>query len=241
MGKEDVFVRKKIGLAAAVLLLVCLMILCHKAGETLRRGIEESRETGAQTAKNDNLIVLDAGHGGIDAGKLGVNGAEEKEINFKIAIYTKELLEKEGIQVVMTRSDDGRLGESQVEDLKARVSVMNENRPALAVSIHQNSYHEESVKGPQVFYYTDSKEGEKAAGIIQNSLAETTGDHSKEAKANNTYYILKKTEVPVVIVECGFLSNYEEAEKLAQEEYQRQIAQAVARGIAEYVGADGGR
>ena len=69
----------------------------------------------------------------------------------------------------------------------------------------------------------------------------TTGGHRKEAKANNTYYILKKTEVPVVIVECGFLSNYEEAEKLAQEEYQRQIAQAVARGIAEYVGADGGR
>lgn len=233
--------RKKIGLAAVVVLLVCLMILCHKAGETLRVSIEEGRETGAQTAQYDNLIVLDAGHGGIDAGKLGVNGAEEKEVNLKIALFIKELLEKEDIQVVMTRSDDERLGESQVEDLKARVSVMNENRPALVVSIHQNSYHEEAVKGHQVFYYTDSKEGEKAAAMIQKSLTEMTGNDGKQAKANNTYYILKKTEVPVVIVECGFLSNYEEAQKLVQEEYQRQIARAVARGVVEYVGTDSDR
>ena len=137
----------------------------------------------------------------------------------------------------MTRTEDERLAETQVEDLKARVSLMNEEKPALVVSIHQNSYHEESVHGAQVFYYADSTESERAAGIIQEALKEIDPDNTKAAKPNRTYYILKKTEVPVVIAECGFLSNYEEAEKLADEEYRQKLAEAVAKGILEYINA----
>ena len=104
----------------------------------------------------------------------------------------------------MTRETDEQLAQSKVEDLKYRVKIMNEVSPVLAVSIHQNSYHEENVFGAQVFYYQTSTEGEKAAGIIQDALQKVNPDNNQKIKANNTYYILKKTEVPTVIVECGF-------------------------------------
>ena len=135
----------------------------------------------------------------------------------------------------MTRTEDERLAESQVEDLKARTDFMNKEKPDLVISIHQNSYHEESVSGAQVFYYTDSKQSERAAGFIQEALKEIDPQNTKKAKGNNTYYILKKTEVPVVIAECGFLSNYEEAEKLADEGYQQKLAEAVAKGVVQYL------
>src|SRR5699024_5545690 len=102
------------------------------------------------------------GHGGKDPGKVAVNGVEEKDINLKIALFTKEYLEAEGVEVVMTRAEDERLADTQVGDLKQRVSLMNSQNPVLAVSIHQNSYHEESVRGAQVFYYADSEEGKAA-------------------------------------------------------------------------------
>ena len=186
------------------------------------------------------VVVIDAGHGGKDPGKVGVNDALEKDINLQIAGKLKEELEARGISVLMTREEDQGLYDEnadnkQVQDLKRRVELINETAPALAVSIHQNSYHEESVSGAQVFYYTDSKESERAAGFIQEALKEIDPQNTKKAKGNNTYYILKKTEVPVVIAECGFLSNYEEAEKLADEKYQQKLAEAVAKGVVQYL------
>lgn len=229
-------VRVKICAAAAMALFLAAAVLCRMTGEWLWKGTAESRETSVQgKASNGNLVILDPGHGGYDGGKVGVNGVEEKEINLKISLAINELLQKEGITVQMTRSDDDRLGETQTEDLKQRVKQMNESEASLVVSIHQNSYHEENVSGAQVFYYTDSSEGKRAAEILQECLREIDPENTKQAKANNTYYILKKTSVPVVIVECGFLSNYEEAEKLADEAYQNQAAEAVTKGILQYL------
>ena len=170
-----------------------------------------------------------------DSGKVGINGVKEKDINLTITNSVKKILEKENIQVIMTRETDEQLAQSKVEDLKYRVKIMNEVSPVLAVSIHQNSYHEENVFGAQVFYYQTSTEGEKAAGIIQDALQKVNPDNTKKIKANNTYYILKKTEVPTVIVECGFLSNYKEAQKLVTEDYQKSVAEAVAEGILSYI------
>ena len=138
----------------------------------------------------------------------------------------------------MTRTEDERLAENQVEDLKARTALVNKEKPDLVVSIHQNSYHEESVSGAQVFYYTDSEQSKRAAELIQEALQEMDPENTKQAKGNNTYYILKKTEVPVVITECGFLSNYEEADKLADGEYQQELAEAVVKGILRYLEMD---
>ena len=185
-------------------------------------------------AHNKRTVVVDAGHGGPDGGKTGVNGKLEKELNLIIAEKVKKHLEEEGIEVIMTREEDGWLAESRIGDLKERVRIMNESKADLAVSIHQNSYHEESVFGAQVFYYTTSGEGKAAAEILQNELLEIDPENKKREKANNTYYILKKTEVPTVIVECGFLSNHKEAEKLSDEEYQGKIAEAVVKGIKSF-------
>ena len=109
----------------------------------------------------------------------------------------------------------------------------------LAVSIHQNSYSSEEVHGAQVFYYSHSTEGERAAKIMQEILRDVDKGNTRQAKANDIYYMLKRTEVPVIIVECGFLSNRQEAALLITEEYQEKMAQAIAQGILEYtVGKD---
>lgn len=225
--------KTKIKFMAAAALLISLVLLCQSAGKVLRKEIQEGRAVSSETGSA--VVLLDPGHGGMDAGKTGVNGAEEKEINLKIALYIKKLLEKENIDVVMTRTEDQRLAETQVEDLKERVRIMNKANPVLAVSIHQNSYHEGGVHGAQVFYYGDSAEGKEAGEIMQRLLNENIPDNRKEAKANRSYYILKKTEVPVIIVECGFLSNYEEAQKLADEKYQQTMADVIKEGILSYI------
>ena len=227
---------KKLGTVAAAVALIGLIFLCQAGGAILKKGFAEGKETSGRAAgKEGYLVIIDAGHGGLDAGKVGVNGEEEKEINLNIALKIKKLLKQQKIAVKMTRTEDERLAESQVEDLKARTDFMNKEKPDLVISIHQNSYHEESVSGAQVFYYTDSKQSERAAGFIQEALKEIDPQNTKKAKGNNTYYILKKTEVPVVIAECGFLSNYEEAEKLADEKYQQKLAEAVAKGVVQYL------
>ena len=192
--------------------------------------------SGENVKKGKTIVALDAGHGGDDPGKIGVNNAEEKEINLEIAEQVKALLEEEEIEVLMTREDDTMLAKEadtnkKVQDMKARVQKINEAAPALVVSIHQNSYSEESIHGAQVFYYTHSEAGKKAAEIMQKELLSVDPENTRQAKANDTYYLLKRTEVPTIIVECGFLSNYEEAEKLIYPEYQKQLSQAIVKGI----------
>ena len=228
--------RKKAG---ALLVMICLgviILLCWEAGEHLKDKILRSLETAAEARTGKQTVVLDSGHGGSDSGKVGINGAKEKEINLLIAKEIRRLLEKEKIEVIMVREKDEELGKSKVEDLKYRVSLMNEKKPSLAVSIHQNSYHEEYVKGAQVFYYGNSGDAERLAELIQTRLKEGVDpENNRQAKANESYYLLKKTSIPVVIVECGFLSNWEEAKLLQEEEYQNRIAWAVAMGTIRYL------
>ena len=234
------FLRKKVGALLMMILLAGVIFVCGKAGRAVWEG--PGRDGGIETAADlpeDSglLVILDPGHGGMDGGKTGVNGAEEKTINLQISLEIKGILEEAGVSVELTREGDDRLADTQAEDLKKRVSIMNSRKPVLAVSIHQNSYHEEDVSGAQVFYYTDSSEGKRAAEILQEYLKKAVPENTKEAKANSAYYILKKTEVPVVIVECGFLSNREEAENLTDQAYQKKIAEAAAQGILDYIGA----
>ena len=218
--------------AAGMLAVIMLIILCQILSLKLEKRIDNyNRAKETFKISGDALIILDAGHGGLDSGKIGINDQEEKDINLKIALKIKKLLEEQGISVMMTRSADERLSETQTEDLKARTEIMNRSNAALAVSIHQNSFRDSSVSGAQVFYYPDSDEGRKAADAIQEELNDMQPDNRKEVKANDTYYILKNTEIPVVIVECGFLSNYTEAEKLADDSYQSVVAGAADRGI----------
>lgn len=204
-------------------------------------GGEQPENSGGEGTENSNkqakaaLVILDAGHGGFDPGKIGINGALEKDVNLAISQKVKKYLEEQGFRVIMTRENGGALSDSKVEDLKARVALINEESPSIAVSIHQNSYSQESIHGAQVFYYTHSKGGEEAAKILQEAMLEVDPENNRQAKANDTYYLLKKTKETTVIVECGFLSNQKEADLLVTEEYQEKIASSVANGIRKYL------
>lgn len=196
---------------------------------------KENKKEDNMKRADDALIVLDSGHGGVDPGKIGINGTLEKEVNLNIAKKVESYLKKQGYTVIMTRETDEGLADSKVEDLKTRVSLINDKKPLIAVSIHQNSYSQESIHGAQIFYYTHSKSGEKAAKILQEAMLDVDQDNTRQAKENDTYYLLKKTKIPTVIVECGFLSNQKEADLLITEEYQEKMAAAVAKGIHEYI------
>lgn len=188
-------------------------------------------------------VVIDAGHGGRDPGKVGINGVLEKDLNLEIALLLKQFLEADDIRVILTRDSDVGLydenaSNKKVQDMKRRVALIEEAHPVITVSIHQNSYHEESVHGAQVFYYTNSAEGKKLADVIQEELIEKADpDNKKQAKANDSYYLLKKTGTPIVIVECGFLSNSAEAEKLCTDSYRERIAWAIHMGVVRYLNA----
>ncbi|MCM1100365.1 MAG: N-acetylmuramoyl-L-alanine amidase [Clostridium sp.] len=189
-------------------------------------------------------VVIDAGHGGIDPGKIGINGAAEKDVNLEIALLVKSYLEMQDVKVVLTRETqdglyDADASNKKVQDMKRRIAIIEETDPDLTVSIHQNSYPEEYVHGAQVFYYTGSKEGERLAELLQDSLVERLDpDNHRQVKANDSYYLLKKTTSPIVIVECGFLSNGEEAEKLCDKFYRERVAWAVHIGILQYLYTD---
>ncbi len=192
-------------------------------------------------ASNQEGIVIDPGHGGIDSGKLGINNSLEKEINLQISKKLKGYLEQEKIKVSMTREDDNGLYSEKAynkkaEDMQKRCQIISQENPMLTVSIHQNSFEDESVDGPQVFYYEESPEGKSAAECIQEELNLFVGeDRARQIKSNDNYYMLKKTSSPTVIVECGFLSNWEEAKLLSSEEYQKQIAEVICKGIIKYL------
>ena len=179
-------------------------------------------------------VVIDAGHGGDDPGKIGINGASEKDINLRITEKLRQYLEADGIRVVLTReTEDGLYDASapnkKVQDMKRRIEKIEQTDPVLTVSIHQNSYPEEYVHGAQVFYYNGSSGGEQLAGLIQTQLVQDLDpENHRQIKPNDSYYLLKKTKGTIVIVECGFLSNAEEDLLLQSGAYQTKLASALA-------------
>ncbi|WP_304943463.1 N-acetylmuramoyl-L-alanine amidase CwlD [Vallitalea guaymasensis] len=187
------------------------------------------------------VVVVDAGHGGFDPGKVGVNGELEKDINISIAIKLKEYLEYSKVHVVMTREDDGGLynessNNKKREDMNKRKEIINTSGGDILVSIHQNSFSQEKYKGAQVFYYASSDDGKKLAQYIQQEIKTfVDNENNRQVKDSNSYFILKQTNIPGVIVECGFLSNYSEAELLMTDIYQDKIAWAIYIGIMKFL------
>lgn len=219
---------------AALLIMVSVYILAYP------RTVQTTSGEVA-TEKKKPCVVIDAGHGGADPGKVGINGALEKDINLEIAKKLQMFLEMADVEVILTRDSDAGLydenaSNKKVQDMKRRVSIIEEAHPVMTVSIHQNSYHEEYVHGAQAFYYKSSEQSKELAEKIQQALLNGVDSENKRtAKSNDSYYLLKKTSSPIVIVECGFLSNNEEALKLESEYYQEKLAWAIHLGILQYI------
>lgn len=200
--------------------------------EALSTPVEEERQF---------TVVLDAGHGGQDGGKVSVDGYLEKDINLAIVQYLKTYLEAADVHVVLTRTDGNGLYQESDEnkkraDMNKRCSIIEMADADVVVSIHQNSYPDASVFGAQVFYYADSAQGLALAECIQERFDYVLGDKNRRSvKPNTDYYLLKNVSVPIVIVECGFLSNPEEAQLLESEAYQQNVAWTIQMGIMEYL------
>lgn len=206
--------------------------------------LASSGEVQSKPKQERPCVVIDAGHGGADPGKVSVDGSLEKDINLAIARKLQKFLEMEDVDAVLTRESDAGLydenaSNKKVQDMKNRVELIEERQPALTVSIHQNSYHEEYVHGAQVFYFAGSEKSKELAERIQQVMAfELDRENARQAKANDSYYLLKKTSTPIVIVECGFLSNYEEAQKLSSDLYQEKVAWAVHLAVMQYLNGE---
>ena len=223
-------------LVLTVILFTSVFAAARKAAVVVNEG-----KAGQPPEEKRFCVVVDAGHGGDDPGKIGINGALEKELNLRMAEKLAAFLRASDVEVVMTRTADGGLydentSNKKVQDMRRRIRIIEEARPQLVVSIHQNSYGEETVDGAQVFYYEGSARGKQLAELIQFRLVENLDpDNHRAAKANDKYYLLKKTSKPIVIVECGFLSNRAEAEKLCDSLYQERVAWQIHMGILQYL------
>lgn len=209
---------------------------------TALSGIVERKETLESEPEDDKpCVVIDPGHGGFDPGKVGIGGILEKDINLAIALKAKEYLEASDIQVILSRSEDMGLYDAtssnkKSQDMKRRMELIEKHQPLLVVSIHQNSYTSEKVSGFQVFYHKGNGGGQRAAELIEASVMKRTSQ-SKErpVKSNDSYYLLTKTERPVVIVECGFLSNVMEGKRLAEKEYQDRLAYSLHVAVVQFI------
>ncbi len=238
MQKNDRMMR----IIMSVVLVVAMLFWAREAAKIQA---EYVWSTGARLTYDDGkrCIIIDAGHGGKDPGKVGVTGCYEKDINLEISEKLKVFLEMEGIEVILTRDGDYGLysendSNKKSADMRNRVQLITESSPDLTVSIHQNSYSDESVHGAQTFYYSGSAESKKLAGFVQRQLVNTLDkDNHRKEKANDGYYLLKNTLCPMVIVECGFLSNNEECRLLETDYYQEKVAWTVYMGIMQYLNA----
>lgn len=227
-------------------LLVILVGLFSVMYFNIKYSVLETNEKISNISKKDGkkIVLIDPGHGGIDGGAVSSRGTIEKDINLSISLILRDYLQEEGFTVVLTRSDDvglytdgGSVRKKKNEDLNNRCRMISESNCDLFISIHQNKFPESKYYGAQV-WYSNNKESEKIAHLIQqNMIVDVDSSNSrKEKPALDQFKILRcNLSVPSVIVECGFLSNAEEEQKLKNVEYQKKIAKSLTKSIKMYL------
>ena len=195
------------------------------------------------TPASNKTIVIDAGHGTPDEGAESNNGTTEAQINLKIALKVQNLLEQTGSTVILTRSDENAiydldsktLRQKKVSDIKNRVKIGNETSADIFVSIHLNKIPQKQYYGWQCFYNTKNENSKQLADQLQENLNDAIQKENKRvAMKLDTVYIMKNIEIPISIVECGFLSNPEEEKQLQEDEYQNRLAWGIYNGITDY-------
>lgn len=203
-----------------------------------------SIETIAEKIPMERLhrIVIDPGHGGEDGGAVSCTGKNESSFNLQISLRLNDLLHLLGYETVMIRTTDvsvytsgNTIAQKKVSDLKQRVRIVQRTNDAVLVSIHQNTFPEGKYSGAQVFYA--ASDGSKAlAGQIQSDLVSCLNPgSSRKEKRGEGIYLLDKITAPGVLVECGFLSNWQEEAKLSTPDYQKQLCCVISAGVASFL------
>ena len=226
------------------LLFICGSIFLSLIIPTIMLTSPQSVETVALPTTN-RTIVLDAGHGKPDEGAESANGITESAINLKITMKVKKLLEDVGAKVILTRSDENgiydvnatTIKQQKISDLKNRVEIGNNSSADIFVSIHLNKIPQSQYYGWQTFYKKGNENSQNLAKSIQSKLNETIQrENHRESLPIDNIYIVKNVNIPISIVECGFLSNPEEEKLLQNDEYQNKLAVGIFLGIVEYFG-----
>lgn len=233
----------KFALAVGGLCAVCALtyfLWCFMSGEG-------AAPVSAKGIESRPIVVIDAGHGGIDSGAVAADGTEEKNLNLAIAKKLEALCVSANIECTLTRNgdfllvDDSVSSHKKMHDLKNRLAVATEikdsGRPVVFVSVHMNKFTSPKYSGLQVWYSNNNESSAQLASYIQG-YAKTwlDTDNNRQTKASTSaIYLLDRARFPAVLVECGFLSNVEECEKLKSEEYQKEVALTVFAALCEYL------
>lgn len=233
--------KRSITMYAVVATLLVVSIVCVQRINATSVPVALSTDSASRLP----VIVIDAGHGGVDGGSSGVDGTIEKDINLSIALKLRDMLEFYGFETVMTREVDesihsqgaNTIREKKVSDLHNRLSIINSTDNCLFISIHQNYFEQSKYSGTQVFYSPNNTESEKLAEIMQKTIVDMLqNDNTREIKkADKTLYLLHNAQKPAIMVECGFMSNEKELALLKSDDYQKQMALSITNGILKYL------
>ncbi|MBQ8207717.1 MAG: N-acetylmuramoyl-L-alanine amidase [Clostridia bacterium] len=231
-----------LALLAAVMIFISVFVYEHIAqSEQAMNNIID-----ADISQTYPTVIIDAGHGGEDGGAIGTNGAVEKALNLEISFMLCDMLRASGMNVIMTRTEDillydrnaDYMGHKKSLDLRARLEIAKSNPDSIFVSIHMNAFPSEKYSGLQVWYSKNNSGSKVLADMLQsyvsNKLQPENGRKIKQA--NSSIYLLDRAVSTAVLVECGFLSNSAECEKLSDGNYRRQLAFTLFAAIKEYIG-----
>lgn len=228
--------------AGIVMIALCL---CTGAIMYARNKIDEAVLTSAPAVANDTVIVLDAGHGGMDGGCSTADGKTEKGINLNILLSVRDMARFAGYNVEATRIKDTSIHDKgvtgirsqKISDMENRLELFNKYTDSVCVSIHQNTFTDPKYKGAQMFYSDKNEESERLASIMQGKfVANLQPDNQRETKlCGDELYLCYYCDNPAIMVECGFLSNPDEAARLTDKSYQQQVAFTIFSGINEFV------
>ncbi|MCO5388147.1 MAG: N-acetylmuramoyl-L-alanine amidase [Desulfosporosinus sp.] len=228
--------RRKIFLGIVLTLFLTLALVAGFSGQ--------DKEIWSWTL-GDRVMVIDAGHGGVDPGAVGISEVLEKDITLAVSKRLQALVQQSGAKTIMVREDDRDLGTSQGllrrkrEDLAQRIRLAMDSKAEVYLSIHANSFPDAKLTGAQTFYHSDSPEGKLLAQSIQQELNSMT-DTKRVAKGNQDIYVLKKANQAAVTVELGFISNLQEEQLLTTPEYQQRLAIAIFQGVSTYFSKQAG-
>ncbi len=228
-----IVIKRKFVAIVAVALLVAIALVSGVGGAT---------DKVSALPVSNKVIIIDAGHGGPDGGAIGTDDTAEKDLNLEVALKLQKLLEQSGCTVFMTRTEDISLStpeddakrQRKVADLANRKKLIEEYDVSAFVSIHMNTFSDPQYFGTQVFYAA-SDGSKKLADYIQSEVCKEDPDNTRVAKdGSKNIFILSETSIPSVVVECGFLSNKKDLQRLKTEEYQNKLAGAIFGGIIKY-------
>lgn len=184
---------------------------------------------------NDKVVVIDAGHGGSDRGAVGPHGVTEKSVTLAVALKTEQLLTESGAKVVMTRKTDIDVASPQASDAQELQARVNKAPPSadIFISIHCNAFTNPNTNGMETFYFSGSPQGRRLAELLNEELLKYGGRNNRGVKSAN-FYVLKHSRCPASLIELAFVTNPTEESLLADDEYQNQLARAIASAVKKY-------